>query len=331
MDALSEVLKTIRLHGAVYLNAEFSAPWCATASYGTPLSDLRVPGADHIIFFHCMLSGICLVRLASGGNALRMSPGDLVFFPHDHRHLLGSDLGLMPVDSRSIEPVEGSNALVQLRHGGGGECARFVCGYLACNRRVSRSLLAGLPEIIHVSLATDPANAWLLDLLALGVRESVAGHAGSKSILTKLSELLFAEALRRYAEQLPAGQPGWLSGLRDPVVGRALALMHQRPAHPWTVQGLARAVGASRSALAQRFGERIEQAPMHYLTSHRLALAAQALRAGKTAVADIAASVGYSSEAAFTRAFKREFGSAPAIWRRVDGDPGAAARAAAPS
>ncbi|GAB3336613.1 AraC family transcriptional regulator [Marilutibacter aestuarii] len=316
MDPLSEVLKSIRLDGAVYINAEFTAPWCAMASYGMPVAAVRAMGADHVVFFHCVTDGHCLTCLDGGGGEAELHAGDVVVFPHNHRHRVGSDVGLPAVDADTLMPPTRSDDIIQLRHGGGGEAVHFVCGYLACNRRVSRALLAGLPEVIKVSLLDRGDGAWLLDLLRMGVRESSAGSAGAQTILTKLSELLIAEALRRHAEALPPDATGWLAGLRDPVVGKALALMHARPAQAWNVESLARATASSRSALGQRFGNLLGEPPMRYLASHRLALAAQALRNSRATVAEVAEQVGYGAEAAFTRAFKREFGTPPGQWRQ---------------
>ncbi|MFC5435261.1 cupin domain-containing protein [Rhodanobacter umsongensis] len=315
MDALSEVLKTIRLDGAMYINAEFTAPWCAAASYGLPRATAQTAGADHIVFFHCLTEGQCNARLVDGEETLSLRSGDLILFPHDHRHLLGSDLQLPPVDADSVTPKAAAGELIQLRHGGGGVATRFVCGYLACNRRVSKALLAALPEMLRIPLRDDLTGTWLFELLLHGVNESSAQRPGAQSILAKLSELLFAEALRRYASCQP-GQQGWLAGLQDPIVGRALALLHRQPAHAWTVEALAGAVASSRSVLAERFTRLTGESPMQYLTGYRLALAAQALRSGRDGIASIAANVGYGSEAAFTRAFKREFELPPAAWRK---------------
>ncbi|MEP6632947.1 MAG: AraC family transcriptional regulator [Luteimonas sp.] len=316
VDALSEILKTVKLDGAVYLNAEFTAPWCVEAGYGMPVDTAKAIGADHIVFFHCLIEGRCKARLVDGSDTIDLTSGDLVLFPHDHRHLVGSDLRLPSIDADTIAPTPGASEMIQLHYGGGGEATRFVCGYLACNRRVCRALLSALPQVMRIPLHEDVEGGWLLDLLRLGVRESIANEPGAHSILTKLSELLFAEALRRYAETLPPEQPGWLAGLRDPLVGRALTLMHRHPYDAWTVDSLARATASSRSALADRFTTLIGEPPMKYLTSHRLALAAQTLRAGSASVADIADTIGYGSEAAFARAFKREFGASPAVWRK---------------
>ena len=172
MDPLSFVLQSIRLDGAVFLNAEFTAPWCVEASFGMPEPQLRQTGADHVVFFHCLIEGQCLASLVGSPDALQLQAGDLIFFPHDDRHRMGSYMGAPTMDtgdlSRSVPPGE----LIQLCHGGGGNATRFVCGYLACNRQVSRGLLSALPEMFRVSLREDPGSAWLFDMLLLGVRES---------------------------------------------------------------------------------------------------------------------------------------------------------------
>lgn len=316
MDTLSEVLSTIRLDGAVYIDAEFSAPWCVEAGYGLPCEASQLAGADHIIFFHCLIEGACRVRLSDGSETLTLASGDLVVFPHDHRHVLGTDLGLRAVASDDIAPETPASELIRLRHGGGGAVTRFVCGYLACNRRATASLLAALPQMLKVSLGGDPAAGWLLDLLRLGVQQSQVEEAGVRSIRVKLAELLMVEALRRHAASLPDSATGWLAGLRDPLVGRVLSLMHRRPADPWTVDSLARAVASSRSVLAERFATITGEPPIQYLARYRLALAAQALRVGDAPIGTIFEAAGYGSEAAFTRAFKREYGMPPAAWRR---------------
>ena len=314
MDALSEVLKAIRLDGAMYLAAEFTAPWCVEAKFGLHTAAQRLPVTDHVMFFHVLTSGRCRARLADGTEEIEAGVGDVLLFPHDDLHVLGSDLKLGPAERERIEPLSGS--LIRMRHGGGGELTQFVCGYLACDRRVCRPLLTSLPRLMHVPLGRDGDSAWLLQLLNVGVQESTSENPGGTSMLAKLSELMFVEAMRRYAASLPLAQKGWLAGLRDPQVGRALALLHARPAQAWTVDELARDVAMSRSALAERFADLIGEPPMQYLTGWRLALAAQALRTGNESIARIAERCGYESESAFNRAFKREFAMPPAAWRK---------------
>jgi AraC-like DNA-binding protein len=250
-----------------------------------------------------------------GGEEIEVEAGDLLLFPRDHRHILGTDLKLPPAPVGS-EQLEG---LIEMRYGGDGEATRFICGYLACDKRASRALLGALPPMLRIPLSDVATSGWLADLLHLGVQESLAKRPGSQSLLTKLSELAFIEALRRYAQSKPPDLKGWLAGLQDPYVGRALALLHGNPARGWTVDELAREVALSRSAFAERFTDMIGAPPMQYLTQWRLTLAAQALRAGSDGIARIAERSGYESEAAFTRAFKREYGVPPTVWRRTGG------------
>jgi AraC-like DNA-binding protein len=236
-------------------------------------------------------------------------------FPHDHPHLLGSDVSLVPSTAMQGEvAATQTDGMFRMRYGGGGAATRFVCGYLACDPRVCRPLFSALPRMLRVSIGDEAA--WLLQMLRVGVQESTAQGPGARSLLAKLAELMFVEAIRRFALAQPADQRGWLAGLRDRHVGRALALLHGKPAHAWTVDGLAREVALSRSAFAERFVELIGEPPMQYLTRWRLALAAQRLRNGNDTIARIAERSGYESEAAFNRAFKREFGLPPSAWRK---------------
>jgi AraC-like DNA-binding protein len=319
MDALSGVLKSVRLDGAVYLNAEFTAPWCIRGRYGLERARKRLPMAEHVVFFHFLTQGTAKIRLAEGGEALDVRAGDLVLFPHDDLQLMGSDLHLAPIESSSLTPEAMSTdpEFIQLRHGGGGALTRFVCGYLACTRSVCRPLLEALPRLARIPMGDGEAVALLRDLLRVGVRESLALRAGAEPMLAKLAELMFVEALRRYVESLPPDGRGWLAGVRDAHVGRALALLHNDPGKAWTVDDLARKVALSRSALADRFATLVGEPPMQYLMRWRLALAARRLRASREAVARIAERSGYESEAAFSRAFKREFGTPPAVWRKA--------------
>jgi AraC-like DNA-binding protein len=318
MDALSEVLKSVRLEGAVYLNAEFTAPWCIRGECGTSVKQ-RLAGAEHVLFFHFLTEGRCKARLAEGGEVLEVAAGDLILFPQEEKHLLGSDLQLAPLEADHLLGADAAADadLVQLRHGGGGASTRFVCGYLACSRSLCRPLYDALPRMLRIPIGDGPAAALMRELLQVGVRESSASRPGAASMLAKLSELMFVEAMRRYAETLPPEGKGWLAGVRDAQVGRALALLHGEPGRAWTVDELARAVALSRSALAERFAALVGEPPIQYLVRWRLALAAQALRSGGEAIARVAGRSGYESEAAFSRAFKREFGMPPAAWRRA--------------
>jgi AraC family transcriptional regulator, alkane utilization regulator len=319
MDALSQVLKSLQLEGAVFLNAEFTAPWSILSTYGLGSVNERLADGDHVLYFHFLTEGRCKLRLATGGDAIEANANDLVLFPHGNRHVMASDVHLAPVEASTlIESGDGADPDVfQLRQGGGGAVTRFVCGYIACNRSVCRPLLDALPEMARIPMGDATSSTLMRDLLRVGVRESSTERPGAASLLAKLSELMFVEALRRYVEAMPSDRNGWLAGVRDAHVGRALSLLHADPAKTWTVDELAREVALSRSALADRFADLVGEPPMQYLTRWRLALAAQMLRAGKLAVARIAERSGYESEAAFNRAFKREFGLPPAEWRRA--------------
>jgi AraC-like DNA-binding protein len=321
MDALSDVLKSVHLEGAVFLNAEFTAPWCVRGESGMAMYRDRLATAEHMVFFHFITAGHCKVRLNSTGEMLEASAGDLLLFAQDDYHLLGSDLHIAPLGEAGTGAPEVINdpEFIQIRHGGGGAPTRFVCGYLLCSRSMSRPLFEALPRMLRIAIGDGEASALLRELLQAGVRESLATRPGTASALAKLAELMFVEAMRRYVESLPPEGNGWLAGLRDAHVGRALALLHADPGRPWSVDELARDVALSRSVLAERFTALVGESPMQYLMRWRLALAAQRLRSGTEAIARIAERSGYESAAAFNRAFKREFGMPPAEWRRSAG------------
>ncbi|MCL4798777.1 MAG: AraC family transcriptional regulator [Burkholderiales bacterium] len=318
MDVLSDALRVLRLTGAVFLDAEFTAPWCILSRSDRPVTQPLPPGGN-VIFFHLLTEGRCKARLAAGGEPLEIAAGDVLILPRDADHVMGSDLQLAPRPSEDLVRPATANGLMRIQHGGGGETTRFACGFLICDERLSRPLLEALPRLVRVPVGEGPATAWVRSLMDAGTRETAAARPGGDTVLAKLAELLFVEALRRYIELLPDGRTGWLAGLRDPYVGRALGLMHERPGHPWTVDELGERVGLSRSALAQRFTDLVGQPPMQYLTRWRLTVAAQRLRSERTSLAGIAAESGYDSEAAFNRAFKRELGTTPAAWRRNGG------------
>jgi len=314
MDVLSTVLKTVKLEGAMFYNAEFSAPWslrsppsCLVASY---LS--REP--RHVIIYHLLTHGRAYANVEDGPR-LSLSAGDIVVFPHGDPHLMGNGREVEPRDFSLILQEILSRGLKVARMGGGGEITRFVCGYLSCEPQLSRAFLGGLPPIFKVNIGSDSSGQWLENSIRYSVGQAAASQTGSEIVVAKLSEALFVETLRRYVDLLPAGQTGWLAGARDPDVGNALALMHRQPSDPWTIAELARHVGVSRAVLAERFRHFLGVPPMAYLTRWRLQLGAQQLASNSRSVAQIAVEVGYESESAFNRAFKREFGSPPARFR----------------
>jgi AraC family transcriptional regulator, alkane utilization regulator len=321
MDTLSGVLKSVRLEGALFLDAEFTAPWCMRGRYGMTSVRQQLAGAEHVVLFHFLIQGACRVRLADGGEEIEASAGDLILFPQDDRHLMGSDLHLAPLEADNLidaaAAVAADPAFIPMRHGGGGAATRFVCGYLACSRNLCRPLFEALPRVLRIPIGDGEASTLLRELLRVGVRESAASRPGAQSTLAKLAELMFVEALRRYVEMLPPEGKGWLAALRDVQIGRALALLHEAPERAWTVDKLAHEVALSRSLLASRFASLVGESPMQYLTRWRLALAARALRSSNDAISRVAERSGYATEAAFSRAFKREFGLPPSNWRKT--------------
>ena len=230
--------------------------------------------------------------------------------------MLGGGRRVTPIDAAATLPDVLERGLELVQFGGGGDSARFICGYLVCDRQLSEAFLGGLPPLIRVNIRDDPSGQWLENSLRYSVTQATNREAGADAMLTKLSEAVFAETLRRYVRQLPEGQTGWLAGARDAGVGKALTLLHHRPAHPWTVAELARETGLSRTVLSERFRHFLHEPPMAYLTRWRLRLGARALTATSRGVAQIASEVGYESEAAFNRAFKREYSLPPARYRR---------------
>ena len=315
MDALSDVLRIVRLSGAVFMDAEFTEPWCIGEPSGVEVCIEHLPHAQHVVIYHLVTEGRCEVSVS--GQAASARAGDLIVISSGEAHSLGSDLSRRPVPGGPLVVQRGPDEVPQVRHGGGGEVTRMVCGYLACDSSLFDTVLAALPRVMVVNMREGPAAQWLTSSIRFSIAESAAQRAGAGTVLAKLSELMFVEAIRRHIESLPADHAGWLAGLRDRFVGKTLALIHSRPAHAWTVEELAGAVGLSRSALAERFTGLVGQPPMQYLTRWRLQLAGDLLRSGKRTVAAIAADVGYDSEAAFNRAFKRELGETPAAWRRI--------------
>ena len=314
MDVLSEVLKVVKLQGALFYNAEFSSPWSIRAASSQGLVRYFAPGTDNVIIYHLLTEGRASVRL-NDGTCVNLKAGDIVMLPHGDPHIMENGPPTPTVDESDQLGEVLAQGLKLWRLGGGGEVTKFVCGYMACDPRLSQVFLSGLPPLFKVSIRNDASGRWLENSIRFSVDE--AGHylAGGEAVRAKLSEVLFVETLRAYISNLSAEQSGWLAGARDAEVGRALAMMHRNPAHPWTIAALAKEAGVSRSVLAERFRYFLNEPPMAYLTRWRLQLGAQMLSSTSHSVAQIAAEVGYESEAAFNRAFKREFGAPPARFR----------------
>jgi len=315
MDVLSEMLKAVKLDGAVFFHGEFSSPWCARQPDGCSIAAYLSSSSTHVIIFHLLTEGRGYARIEKNGRPVSLSPGDIVMFPHGDAHLLGNGPPVTPVDSaEQLQRVLAERRMLS-QFGGGGELTKLICGYMACDLRLSQIFLAGLPSVLKINIRDSPSGKWLEDTLRYSVEHADASGPGGTAVVAKLSEALFADTLRRYIEKLPASQTGWLAGVRDPDVGKALALLHKQPSHPWTIASLANEVGLSRSVLAERFRHYLSDTPMGYLTRWRLQLAAQAVTSTSKSVAEVAGEVGYESEPSFNRAFKREFGIPPARFR----------------
>jgi AraC-like DNA-binding protein len=321
MDALSEVLGAVRLTGAVFLELEMRAQWSLLTAPARKIADVLMPEADHVIPFHLVTEGRCYGRLVDG-DPVELRAGDLILFPAGDRHVLTAPneaaLRLTPAEltGESLDKVLKRGEVTEFKRDGAGDATRIVCGYLACDKRLAEPILRSLPRLLKVSMRDGGTAAWVRSSIKFSVAESASARPGSAAVLARLSEVLFAEAIRHYMDELPPDQSGWLAGLRDRHVGRALALLHEQPARAWTVDELAAKVGLSRSALGERFNSLIGAPPMQYLTRWRTSLAARLLRESNFSILRVATDVGYESEAAFNRAFKRELGLPPAAWRK---------------
>lgn len=314
MDALSDVLRVVRLSGGVFLDAEFSAPWCVSAQVGPEDCRMATSEPARIIAFHYVVDGRLLLETTDTSPVV-LGAGAVVLLPRNDPHQLASDAGLPPVSAEHLLQPSPDGGLARIRYGGGGAATRIVCGFVGIEAR-EHPLLDALPPLLVLDLAGKPACDWISSSFRYAAQQVGAVSAGAAIALAKLSELIFIEAVRHYIDTLPQDRRGWLAGLRDPVVGRALALMHGEVARPWTADALAREVFLSRSAFAERFTALLGVPPMGYLASWRMQVAAQRLRDSHRSLAQVAAEVGYQSEAAFSRAFKRAHALSPSQWRR---------------
>jgi AraC-like DNA-binding protein len=315
MDVLSTMLQTVKLEGALFFNGEFSAPWCVRTPDSCVLLPYLTPvERKHVIIFHYVLDGSGYAYIENGAR-LPLNAGDLLVFPHGDAHFMGNGRDVEARDHGSMVREIIAQGLKLARFGGGGEITKLVCGYLLCDPQLSLSFLSGLPAMFKVNVCASSSGEWLEDSIRYSVGRAADKQIGSEIVIAKLSEALFTETLRSYIEQLPAEQTGWLAGARDPEIGNALAMLHRAPGECWTVARLAKQVGVSRSVLAERFRHFLGVPPMTYITRWRMQLGAQMLRSTSRSVSQVASAVGYDSEPAFNRAFKREFGSPPARFR----------------
>ena len=312
MDALSDLLRVVRLDGAYFYAVEAAGPWSVETVAARELSPRIMPAAEHLISYHIITGGRCYGGVI-GEEQVELVPGDVIVFPHGDAHVMSSGRGLR-VGQDVLRTAQTQYPFTVFLGDQGLPGASLVCGFLGCDRRPFNPLLEALPRQMHMR---GMSNAWLGTFIRQVTEESRHGRAGAASVLTRLAEVMFIELLRRYLDDLPLEQTGWLAGLRDEVVGRVLTLLHGRPGHPWTLAELAREAASSRTNLAKRFALLVGQPPMQYLTQWRMQVAANLLAQSGTKVAAIGAEVGYDSEAAFSRAFKKATGLAPGAWRAV--------------
>ncbi|HEY3493258.1 MAG TPA: AraC family transcriptional regulator [Polyangiaceae bacterium] len=316
-DALSEVLRAVRLNGAVFFAVDAGAPWVAESPPAERLGPYLLPGVEHVIEYHLVKAGSCWGGIV-GEEPLKLETGDIIVFPQGDAHVLSSEPGMRGnPDDVPVRRAQTARLPISVTiNRDGAERAELVCGFLGCDARPFNPLLAALPRVIHLrrNAGGDPV---LEHLIGLALVESSSERAGGACMLSRLSELLFVEVVRRHLATLPAENVGWLAGLRDENIGRVLGKIHDRPAHAWNLDDLAREVGLSRSVLAERFTHLVGVPPMQYLTRWRMQLAASLLSSTSLNLFEIADRVGYGSETALSRAYKRYVGVAPAEWRKT--------------
>ena len=314
----------MRLRGALSYYVSGGRDWAAEAPAARDIAAAVMPDVEHVMEYHVVTRGSCWGAIV-GEAPVRLESGDIILFPHGDPHVMSSAPGMRaPADVPSYFQHKAEQLPFTLHFDGvegpragsphDGHEATLVCGFLGCDVRPFNPLIATLPRLLH--LRSTGNQSLTADFMRQAVTESQDKRPGGEAMLERMSEMMFVDAVRRYIETLPEESRGWLAGLRDRFVGRALALMHNAPATEWTVDGLGRQVGLSRSALHERFAEMIGQPPMQYLTSWRMQVAAALLRDTNATVVSVAQDVGYESEAAFARAFKRMVGRPPAAWRR---------------
>lgn len=327
LDTLSDVLRSVRLRGAVFFHVSGYSDWAAEAPPAREIAPLLMPGVEHVVEYHAVIQGTCWAGIA-GGPCVQLSTGDVVMFPHGDAHVVSSAPGLRGSTDMSwfgsarIEQLplrvayDGRNVRLEATLDSAGDTT-IVCGFIGCDMQPFNPLIAALPRMLHLRAGGE--HAWIAQFTEQAAAESRARRPGGEAMLARMSEMMFVDAVRRYADALPAQSAGWLAGLRDRFIGRALALMHEQPAEDWTLDELGRRVGLSRSALHERFVQLVGIPPMQYLAQWRMQAAARLLLETRATVAAIALDVGYDSEAAFARAFKRRVGRPPAAWRKERG------------
>ena len=314
-DLLSDLLGSMHLAGVVLFRAEFREPWSVATPDSCQLARVLPFRTEHIIPFHIIAEGGCWLE-QQDQERVWLESGDAVLLPYGDSHGLRGreEAAKIPVGQLLPPPPWPDIPLVE--HGGAGGLTHIICGFVQCDELLFHPLLRHLPALMHVSSGRAPADDWLVGTIRHTAQEASRADPGGRSMLPRLTELMFVEILRKHMQALSADEVGWFAAVNDPVVGKALKCLHLMPLEDWNVDRLARQLGVSRTVLAARFKHFLDMPPMRYLTHWRLQLAAQCLKATDTPMKCIADQAGYESEAAFSRAFKRYFGLPPTDWRR---------------
>jgi pimeloyl-ACP methyl ester carboxylesterase/AraC-like DNA-binding protein len=325
MDVLSDILSSMRLTGGVVIDAEMAGDWCIASQFTKEHCAAFFPVPAHVIGYHYVRAGRAWVQ-APGEPPVEAGPGCIIIIPRNEQHLIYSMPGLPPVDAATLIQPGRNGVASRIAIAGEGNETQLYCGFLG-STSPENALLQSLPSVLLIHAEDGARGDWLESSLRFAAEELAAAPP---QVIARLTELLFGEAVRRYIDALPQGQGGWLAGLRDPVVARTLAIIHSRYCEALDMNSLAREVGLSRSSLAERFTNLIGEPPMRYCARWRMRIAANMLRDGRQSSGNVGYEVGFNSEAAFTRAFKREYGEPPAVWRRrmAAAFAGAAAEAA---
>jgi AraC-like DNA-binding protein len=317
-DVLSDLLKTVRLTGAAFFEIAAEAPWAVASPPREAILPRVLPGADHLIAYHVVTVGRCVANIA-GSAPIELHAGEVIVFTQGDPHVMSSGAGMRadPPTTDVLDIAAAAQAPFLLNYGNADAVsAKLVCGYLACDAQPFNPLIEALPRVVKAGDLNGGDPGWLSQFIRFAVAETVQKREGGETFLNKLSELMFIDVVRRYIATLPAEKSGWLAGLRDPMVGKALTLIHNKPAHDWTIKSLARQAGLSRSVLAERFTAVVGIPPMYYLAKWRMQIAAELLSSGNSNLVSIATRIGYDSESAFSRAFKKMLGVPPSAWRR---------------
>jgi AraC-like DNA-binding protein len=313
-SVLADLLRRVHLSGALFLRGEFSAPWAFASNNPAVLKDIFAPGSSRLVLFHVAVEGSFRIAVASGDSAIA-NPGDAVVLPYCDAHAMGYPDVAMPAPIESLVPPPPWKEAPVVRCGGGGEPTRILCGYLHCDDLLFHPLLSALPRLLHVRPSSGQAAQWREATVRYTLDEIARSGPGSSDLFARLPELVFMDCLRQYVEAVSASESGLLAALRDPIVAQTLVLIHAKPNAVWTVPKLARGVAVSRSVLADRFHQSMGISPMRYLARWRIQLASELLGSTDLPISAAAARVGYESEAAFSRAFKRHVDVSPAVWR----------------